>query len=192
MALAALPGVELLAVSSTYESDPVGPISDQPAFLNAVAEISTTLPPAALLAAFHEIENALGRTRGVRFGPRTCDLDLLLYGDLESDDPALLLRHPRLAERRFVLDPLAELAPMLVLPDGRPVRAGASLGSLVVSGSGAGSRTGESSGLANKTRSSFRDRIAGPKQPVATNARLRSIPRTRRPGSTRCRAFPSR
>jgi 2-amino-4-hydroxy-6-hydroxymethyldihydropteridine diphosphokinase len=121
-ALAALPGVELLAVSSTYESDPVGPVSDQPPFLNAVAEIATTVAPAALLAALHEIENALGRTRPVRFGPRTCDLDLLLYDDVVSDDPELLLPHPRLAERRFVLDPLGELAPMLVLPDGRRLR----------------------------------------------------------------------
>jgi 2-amino-4-hydroxy-6-hydroxymethyldihydropteridine diphosphokinase len=120
--LGARPGVELLAVSSAYESDPVGPVSDQPPFLNAVTEISTTLPAAALLAALHEIENDLGRVRTVRFGPRTCDLDLLLYGSLESDDPALLLPHPRLAERRFVLDPLAELAPMLALPDGRRVR----------------------------------------------------------------------
>jgi 2-amino-4-hydroxy-6-hydroxymethyldihydropteridine diphosphokinase len=121
-ALAAHTGVELLAVSSVCESDPVGPVSDQPAFLNAVAEISTILPAADLLAALHGIENDLGRTRTVRFGPRTCDLDLLLYGDLESDDPALLLPHPRLAERRFVLDPLTELAPMLELPDGRRVR----------------------------------------------------------------------
>ncbi len=121
-ALAALPELELLAVSSTYESDPVGPVKDQPAFLNAVAEVATTRSPQALLVALHEIENALGRTRGVRFGPRTCDLDLLLYDDVESDDPALLLPHPRLAERRFVLDPLSELAPMLVLPDGRLVR----------------------------------------------------------------------
>lgn len=121
-ALGALPGVELLAVSSAYESEPVGPVSDQPAFLNAVAEISTSLPAAGLLGALHEIENGLGRTRGIRFGPRTCDLDLLLFGDLESDDPVLLVPHPRLAERRFVLDPLAELAPMLALPDGRRVR----------------------------------------------------------------------
>jgi 2-amino-4-hydroxy-6-hydroxymethyldihydropteridine diphosphokinase len=121
-ALGAIPGVQLLAVSSTYESDPVGPVSDQPPFLNAVAEVSTTLAPAALLAALHEIEDALGRTRTVRFGPRTCDLDLLLYDDVVSDDPALLLPPPRLAARRFVLDPLAELAPMLALPDGRRVR----------------------------------------------------------------------
>jgi len=121
-ALAAVPGVDLLAVSSTYESDAVGPVRDQPAFLNAVAEVVTTVAPASLLAALHEIEDTLGRTRTVRFGPRTCDLDLLLYDDVVSDDRDLLLPHPRLAERRFVLDPLAELAPMLVLPDGRRVR----------------------------------------------------------------------
>jgi 2-amino-4-hydroxy-6-hydroxymethyldihydropteridine diphosphokinase len=120
--LAARPGVELQAVSSAYESDPVGPVHDQPPFLNAVAEISTTLEPAPLLTTLHEIENDLGRTRTVRFGPRTCDLDLLLYGDVVSDDPAVLLPHPRLAERRFVLDPLAELSPMLELPDGRRIR----------------------------------------------------------------------
>jgi 2-amino-4-hydroxy-6-hydroxymethyldihydropteridine diphosphokinase len=121
-ALAALPGLELLAVSSVYESDPVGPVRDQPAFLNAVAEVTTTLGPERLLAALQGIEDSLGRVRSIRFGPRTCDLDLLLYGDVVSDDPALTLPHPRLAERRFVLDPLAELAPMLVLPDGRRVR----------------------------------------------------------------------
>jgi 2-amino-4-hydroxy-6-hydroxymethyldihydropteridine diphosphokinase len=121
-ALAAVHGVRLVAVSSVYESDPVGPVSDQPVFLNAVAEVATTLPPAAMLAALHGIEDELGRERTIRFGPRTCDLDLLLYDDLVSRDPALLLPHPRIAERRFVLEPLAELAPMLVLPDGRRVR----------------------------------------------------------------------
>jgi 2-amino-4-hydroxy-6-hydroxymethyldihydropteridine diphosphokinase len=121
-ALGAVHGVRLVAVSSVYESDPVGPVSDQPAFLNAVAEVATTLPPAAMLAALHGIEDELGRERTIRFGPRTCDLDLLLFDDLVSTDPALCLPHPRLAERRFVLEPLAELAPMLELPDGRRVR----------------------------------------------------------------------
>jgi 2-amino-4-hydroxy-6-hydroxymethyldihydropteridine diphosphokinase len=121
-ALAALPEVELLAVSSAYESDPVGPVSDQPPFLNAVAEVATELSASQLLADLHRIEHSLGRTRSVRFGPRTCDLDLLLYGDEVSDDPALLLPHPRLTERRFVLDPLFELAPLLTLPDGRRLR----------------------------------------------------------------------
>jgi 2-amino-4-hydroxy-6-hydroxymethyldihydropteridine diphosphokinase len=120
--LAAVQGVRLLAVSSVYESDPVGPVSEQPQFLNAVAKVVTTLDPAALLAALHGIEDELGRERTIRFGPRTADLDLLLYGDLTRTDPALLLPHPRIAERRFVLDPLAELAPALELPDGRRVR----------------------------------------------------------------------
>lgn len=120
--LAALPGVELVGVSSAYESEPVGPVSDQPPFLNAVARLRTTVAPAQLLAALHGIEDTLGRTRTVRFGPRTCDLDLLLYGDVVSDDPTLLLPHPRLVERRFVLEPLAELAPLLALPDGRLLR----------------------------------------------------------------------
>jgi 2-amino-4-hydroxy-6-hydroxymethyldihydropteridine diphosphokinase len=121
--LAARPGVALEAVSSAYESDPVGPVGDQPAFLNAVARVSTTLAPAALLAALHEIEHTLGRVRDVRFGPRTCDLDLLLYADVVSDDPKLVLPHPRLAERRFALEPLHELAPTLGLPDGRQIAA---------------------------------------------------------------------
>jgi len=120
-ALASHPGVELRAVSSAYESDPVGPVGDQPAFLNAVALVGTTLAPGALLRALLEIEDALGRTRIVRFGPRTCDLDLLLYGRTVLDEPDLVLPHPRLAERRFVLEPLAELAPELELPDGRRV-----------------------------------------------------------------------
>lgn len=121
-AIAERSGIELRAVSSLYESDPVGPVSDQPPFLNAVAEVSTTLAPGRLLADLHEIENALGRTRTVRFGPRTCDLDLLLCGEVVSNDPTVLLPHPRLTERRFVLDPLLELAPELVLPDGRRLR----------------------------------------------------------------------
>jgi 2-amino-4-hydroxy-6-hydroxymethyldihydropteridine diphosphokinase len=121
-ALAAVPGIRLVAVSSVYESDPVGPVSDQPVFLNAVAELVTTLPPASMLATLHEIEDELGRERTIRFGPRTCDLDLLLFDDLVSTDPGLLLPHPRLAERRFVLDPLVELAPRLALPDGRRIR----------------------------------------------------------------------
>jgi len=120
-ALASRPGVELRAVSSAYESDPVGPVGDQPPFLNAVALVGTTLAPGALLRALLEIEDALGRTRTVRFGPRTCDLDLLLYGRTVLDEPDLVLPHPRLAERRFVLEPLAELAPELELPDGRRV-----------------------------------------------------------------------
>ena len=121
-AIAALSEVQVMAVSSPYESEPVGPVADQPVFLNAVAELSTTCGPARLLGELHGIEDSLGRTRELRFGPRTCDLDLLLYDDVVSEDPALLLPHPRLTERRFVLDPLSELSPMLVLPDGRRLR----------------------------------------------------------------------
>jgi 2-amino-4-hydroxy-6-hydroxymethyldihydropteridine diphosphokinase len=121
-AMAALPETLVMAVSSPYESDPVGPVENQPVFLNAVAEVSTTCAPGRLLAELHRIEDVLGRVRTVRFGPRTCDLDLLLWDDVVSDDPGLVLPHPRMAERRFVLDPLSELAPMLVLPDGRAIR----------------------------------------------------------------------
>jgi 2-amino-4-hydroxy-6-hydroxymethyldihydropteridine diphosphokinase len=121
VALATSPGVIVRAISSAYESDPVGPVSDQPPFLNAVARVETTLTPVALLRVLLGIEDTLGRTRAVRFGPRTCDLDLLLYDDAVLDEPDLVLPHPRLAERRFVLEPLAELAPGLVLPDGRRV-----------------------------------------------------------------------
>jgi 2-amino-4-hydroxy-6-hydroxymethyldihydropteridine diphosphokinase len=120
-AIGSRPGVRIQAISSAYESDPVGPVSDQPPFLNAVARVETTLAPDALLRVLLEIEDTLGRTRTVRFGPRTCDLDLLLFGDAVLDEPDLVLPHPRLAERRFVLEPLAELTPLLVLPDGRRV-----------------------------------------------------------------------
>ena len=115
------PGSRAAAVSSAYESDPVGPVGDQPPFLNAVAGSRRRSRRARCCAALHEIEDTLGRTRTVRFGPRTCDLDLLLYGRTVLDEPDLVLPHPRLAERRFVLEPLAELAPELVLPDGRRV-----------------------------------------------------------------------
>ena len=113
-ALARLDGV--VAVSRLRETDPVG-FEDQPRFLNGVAEVETELPPRALLDRLLAIERELGRTRdGPRFGPRTIDLDLLLLGDLVLDEPGLTLPHPRLHERRFVLEPLAELAPELVVP----------------------------------------------------------------------------
>ena len=90
---------------------------DQPRFLNAAAAIETELPPGELLDRLLGIERRLGRTReGPRFGPRTIDLDLLLYGDEEVDEPDLEVPHPRLHERRFVLEPLFELAPGLVVP----------------------------------------------------------------------------
>jgi 2-amino-4-hydroxy-6-hydroxymethyldihydropteridine diphosphokinase len=112
--------VRVVACSSAYESAPWGPV-DQPPFLNAVAELDTTLPPHDLLALLLATEAELGRVRDVRWGPRTCDLDLLLYGEQVVDTPDLQVPHPLLGARRFVLDPLLELAPEARLPDGRPL-----------------------------------------------------------------------
>ena len=120
--LGAEPGIEVIAVSSLRETDPVG-YADQPRFLNGAAALETALPPRELLERLLAIERLLGRVRGdgPRFGPRTIDLDLLLYGDEVVDEPALTVPHPRLAERRFALEPLHELDPRLTLPDGRSV-----------------------------------------------------------------------
>ena len=114
--LGAEPGVEVRAVSSFRETDPVGYL-DQPRFVNAAAEVETELPAADLLAVLLDVERRLGRVRrGPRFGPRTIDLDLLLYGDETIDAPGLHVPHPRLHERRFALEPLAELDPNLQIP----------------------------------------------------------------------------
>ena len=113
--LAERPGVTVTAVSSLRETDPVGRL-DQPRFLNGAAELDTTLRPQALLAALLDVEQELGRVRGERWGPRTIDLDLLLYGAERIDEPGLTVPHPRLHERRFALEPLAELAPNLDVP----------------------------------------------------------------------------
>jgi 2-amino-4-hydroxy-6-hydroxymethyldihydropteridine diphosphokinase len=120
--LAATPGIEVVAVSTLRETDPVG-YADQPRFLNGAAALETELAPRALLDRLLEVERELGRVRGEgpRFGPRTIDLDLLLYGEEVADEPGLVLPHPRLGERRFVLEPLHELDPELTLPDGRSV-----------------------------------------------------------------------
>lgn len=118
--LDASPGVRVRRVASVYETAPVG-YTAQPRFLNTVAEVETDLAPAELLAVMQRIEAELGRVRTVRWGPRTSDLDLLLYDDLTLDDPALTVPHPRIAERAFVLVPLAELIPDRIL-NGRPVR----------------------------------------------------------------------
>ncbi|GIX31903.1 MAG: 2-amino-4-hydroxy-6-hydroxymethyldihydropteridine diphosphokinase [Porticoccaceae bacterium] len=121
-ALAQLPATHLAAVSRRYRSEPWGPVP-QPPYLNAVAKLITAFEPAPLLAALQGIESAQGRVRAERFGPRTLDLDLLLYDRLELSTPELTLPHPRLGERPFVLYPLAELDPELVLPDGTPLAA---------------------------------------------------------------------
>jgi 2-amino-4-hydroxy-6-hydroxymethyldihydropteridine diphosphokinase len=103
-------------LSSIRETDPWG-FTHQPKFLNAVAEMDTELSPRELHDRLHEIERDLGRTRsGPRYGPRTIDLDLLLYGDEVIDEPDLIVPHPRLHERLFALEPLAELDPELSVP----------------------------------------------------------------------------
>jgi 2-amino-4-hydroxy-6-hydroxymethyldihydropteridine diphosphokinase len=115
-ALRATQGIEVVAVSPLYETDPVGP-PPQGAYLNAAIELATTLIPDALLERLLEIEVSQGRTRGPdRNAPRTLDLDLLLYGDRKLAGPNLEVPHPRLAERPFVLEPLCDLAPALIHP----------------------------------------------------------------------------
>ncbi len=115
--LAGTDGVGLDAVSTLRETEPWGPI-EQPAFLNGAVAVETELDARALLDVLLDVERRLGRVRDdeKRWGPRTIDLDLLLYGDLVIDEPGLAVPHPRLHERRFVLEPLAELAPGTVVP----------------------------------------------------------------------------
>ena len=121
--LGAEEGITVVAVSSFRETDPVG-VLDQPRFVNAAAELETRLAPRELLERLLEVERGLGRDRAKeeRWGPRMIDLDLLLYGDEEIDEPGLTVPHPRLAERAFVREPLLELDPGLRLPDGRALR----------------------------------------------------------------------
>lgn len=114
-AMGALPDTRVTAVSSTYETEPVG-VVDQPWFLNAAARVETALDPHRLLWNLRRIESALGRVRTRAQGPRTIDLDLLLYGDRVIDTPDLAVPHPGLAHRAFVLVPLVELDPLLVHP----------------------------------------------------------------------------
>lgn len=104
------PGIRIAAVSALYETEPWGKI-DQPRFLNAAARIVTKLPPPALLEACIAVERSLGRERGERWGPRTIDIDVLLYGDARIEAPGLTIPHPRLTERPFVLAPLADVMP---------------------------------------------------------------------------------
>ena len=114
--LAADPRIDVVAVSAFRETDPVG-YADQPRFVNAVAAIETELSAPELLACLLAVERRLGRVRdGRRFGPRTIDLDLLVHGDEVVAERDLTVPHPRLHERRFVLEPLAELDPGLVIP----------------------------------------------------------------------------
>ncbi len=112
-------GIEIDAVSSTYVTEPVGEVLDQPDFLNAAVRIRTELEPMVLLDACKEVEAERGRTLDTpRHGPRPLDVDLLLLGDLELETDRLTLPHPEVRSRRFVLAPLLELDPDLDLPDG--------------------------------------------------------------------------
>jgi 2-amino-4-hydroxy-6-hydroxymethyldihydropteridine diphosphokinase len=125
-ALSRLPKTHLLRLSPVYETDPVGP--PQPPYLNMVAELETELSPKGLLAEMLRIEKALGRERRERWGPRTLDLDLLLYGDLVLEEEGLSVPHPRFHERAFVLVPLLDL-----LPEGRHPLLGQSFAELLAS-----------------------------------------------------------
>ncbi|SFU94217.1 2-amino-4-hydroxy-6-hydroxymethyldihydropteridine diphosphokinase [Halomonas korlensis] len=123
-----LPLTRRLVASSCYKSRPVGP-ADQPDFINAVAMVATRLSPLALLDQLQAVEQRHGRVRQRHWGPRTLDLDLLLFDDYRLTWPRLTLPHPELAYRAFVLLPLADVAPELRLPDGRSVaRLAAALG----------------------------------------------------------------
>lgn len=122
-----LPGCCLLAASRLYRTPPWGHL-DQPDFINAVVRIQTSLGPLSLLDALLGLERAAGRQRAVRWGPRTLDLDLLLHGEARMHDTRLELPHPRMHERAFVMLPLAEIAPDLLLPGlGRADRIAANL-----------------------------------------------------------------
>lgn len=121
-ALRALPHSRLTAHSRFYRSSPMGP-SEQPDYVNAVVMLDTTLEPLALLDALQAIEQRQGRVRhGERWGPRTLDLDLLLYGAEVIDHPRLTVPHPGIRQRNFVLLPLTDLAPELCFPDGGSLR----------------------------------------------------------------------
>lgn len=120
--LAAHPELSFIAVAPYYRSKPWG-VLDQPDFLNTVLSVSTSLGPFELLNLLQAVENQQGRVRGRRWGERCIDCDLLLFGDLRIESPELTLPHLYLEEREFVLAPLADLAPQLVLPSGRTVTA---------------------------------------------------------------------
>ena len=120
--LAAEDDIEVSGVSQIRETEPVGPVEQGP-YLNAAVQVETGLAPRKLLERLLDIEQRLGRVRRERFGPRTIDLDLLLYGDEVVDEPGLTVPHPRLHERRFALEPLIDLDPGLTIPGVGPISA---------------------------------------------------------------------
>lgn len=120
--MAAVPGIEIVQVSSYYATPPVG-VEEQPWFVNAVIQLRTRLTPEALLETLLEIEEAMGRVRRQHWGPRLIDLDLLLYDNIIMETPTLTLPHPEMHRRGFVLIPLAEIAPQAWHPRQRQTAA---------------------------------------------------------------------
>ncbi len=118
--IAGIEGLEIVQISPWYESKAIGP-GEQPDFINGVAAVKTQLEPLQLLKALQAIEDEQGRQRLVRWGARTLDLDLLIYGDTVMDCAQLTLPHPHLHQRNFVVYPLADVAPQLVLPSGESI-----------------------------------------------------------------------
>jgi 2-amino-4-hydroxy-6-hydroxymethyldihydropteridine diphosphokinase len=130
-ALSSIPETHLERVSRAYESEPVG-MPDQPRFANAVARVQTSLESRQLLDYLHQIEDTLGRERVIENGPRTIDLDILLFGDEELISEELTIPHPRMLERNFVVVPLLDIDPGVLMPDGSPIgRHNATLGKVV-------------------------------------------------------------
>jgi len=119
--LSLIPELRIIQTSSFYRTKPYG-VAHQPDFINAVAQIETALVPHALLKTLLEIEKELGRVREQKWGPRIIDLDILLYEDQIINTPELTLPHPGLHQRSFVLYPLAEITPNLILPDGTSIQ----------------------------------------------------------------------
>jgi len=115
------PDITVTNVSSYYETEPFG-VQDQPKFLNGVVEIETSLTPPELLRFIQDVEKKFDRVRIKRWGPRTLDIDILLYDNLKISEPDLTIPHPYLEKRAFVLVPLAELNPNMVLPSGRNIK----------------------------------------------------------------------
>ena len=120
--LSAEGAIEVSGVSQIRETEPVGPV-EQGSFLNAAVRVETELAPRELLDRLLAIEQRMGRVRRERYGPRTIDLDLLLYGNEVVDEPGLTVPHPRLRERRFALEPLSDLDPSLTIPGAGPISA---------------------------------------------------------------------
>ncbi len=128
--LGQLPAIEIVKTSSIYETAPVGP-RDQPDFFNQVVQAEVTCSPRQLLELLQKIEQDMGRVRRRRWGERIIDIDILLYGDETMDEPDFQIPHPQMLARQFVLVPLAEIAPDLVLPDGRRAADAADAGAQV-------------------------------------------------------------